>query len=144
MAGIEEEDTPMTLAMIISVTFVTMLCGCMLAISLNVLRKVQKLQERLESEVRAMRGEVTAVGRGAVGLGKRVQTLQQRVDATERRQEELEYKDVGDVAITHASKLVQMGADSAELVSTCGLSKAEATLLSLMHARTRPASRSAA
>jgi hypothetical protein len=134
----------MTLALIISVTFITMLCGCMLAISMNVLRKVQKLQERLDADVRAMRGEITAVGRGAVGLGKRVQTLQQRVEATERSQEELEYKDVGDVAITHASKLVQMGADSAELVSTCGLSKAEATLLSLMHTKTRTATRSAA
>jgi len=134
----------MTLDLIISVTFITILCGCMLAISMSVLRKLQKLQERLDADVRAMRGEVTAVGRGAVGLGKRVQTLQQRVEATERRQEELEYKDVGDVAITHASKLVQMGADSAELVSTCGLSKAEATLLSLMHAKTRTVTRSAA
>jgi len=132
----------MTLALIISVTFITMLCGCMLAISMSVLRKLQKLQklqERLDADVRAMRGEVTAVG-----LGKRVQPLQQRVEATERRQEELEYDDVGDVAITHASKLVQMGADSAELVSTCGLSKAEATLLSLMHAKTRTVTRSAA
>lgn len=134
----------MSPALIISVTFVTMLCGCMLAISLHVLRKVQKLQERLETDMRALRGEITAVGRGAVGLGKRMQTLQQRLDTTERRQEELEYKDVGDVAITHASKLVQMGADSAELVSTCGLSKAEATLMSLMHGRNRPATRSAA
>ena len=134
----------MTLVLIISVTFVTMLCGCMLAISMHVLHKVRKLQERLDADVRAMRGEVTAVGRGAVGLGKRVQTLQRRVEATERRQEELEYKDVGDVAITHASKLVQMGADSAELVSTCGLSKAEATLVSLMHGKPRPVERSAA
>jgi hypothetical protein len=134
----------MTPALIISVTFVTMLCGCMLAISLNVLRKVQKLHERLDNDMRALRGEITAVGRGAVGLGKRVQTLQQRLEATERRQEDLEYKDVGDVAISHASKLVQMGADSAELVSTCGLSRAEATLLSLMHAKNRPTTRSAA
>ncbi len=134
----------MTPALIISVTLVIMMCGSMLALSLNVLRKVHKLQERLDTDMRALRGEITAVGRGAVGLGKRLQTFQQRLDNTERRQEDLEYKDVGDVAISHASKLVQMGADSDELISTCGLSKAEATLLSLMHAKNRPATRSAA
>lgn len=134
----------MTPALIISVTLIIMLCGCMLALSLNVLRKVQKLQERLDNDMRALRGEIAAVSRGAVGLGKRVQTFQQRLDTVERRQEDLEYKDVGDVAISHASKLVQMGADSAELVSTCGLSKAEATLLSLMHTRKPATTRSAA
>lgn len=134
----------MSPALIISITFVIMLCACMFAMSLHVLRKVQKLQERLETDMRALRGEITAVGRGAVGLGKRVQMLQQRLESSERRQEDMEYKDVGDVAIIHASKLVQMGADSQELVNTCGLSKAEATLLSLMHSKSRHPTRSAA
>ncbi len=134
----------MTPALIISVTFVVMLCGCMLALSLNVLRKVKALQARLDADMAALRGEISAVSRGAVGLGKRVQTLQQRVEVTAQRQEELEYKDVGDVAISHASKLGQMGANSEELVSTCGLSRAEASLLSLMHGKSRTAERSAA
>ncbi len=134
----------MTPALIICVTFVVMLCGCMLALSLSVLRKVKALQARLDADMAALRGEISAVSRGAVGLGKRVQTLQQRVEVTAQRQEELEYKDVGDVAISHASKLVQMGANSEELVSTCGLSRAEASLLSLMHGKSRTAERSAA
>jgi len=129
---------------IISVTFIVMLCGCMLAMSLHVLRKVERLQAQLDKGMSALRGEITAVGRGAIGLGKRVKLVQDRLQDTERRQEDLEYKDVGDIAITHANKLVQMGAAAEELVATCGLSKAEATLLTLMHSRAKTPRRSAA
>ena len=134
----------LTPALIISVTFVVMLCGCMLALSVHVLRKVERLQEQLNKDMKALRGEITAVGRGAIGLGKRVKLVQDRLQTTERRQEDLEYKDVGDVAISHANKLVQMGAATEELVATCGLSKAEATLLTLMHSRSKTAGRNAA
>src|SRR5690606_34667174 len=104
----------MTPALIISVTFLVMLCGCMLAMSVHTLRKVQRLQERLDSDMRALRGEITAVSRGAVGLGKRVRRVQETLQDTQRRQEDLENKDVGDVAITHASKLARMGAAADE------------------------------
>lgn len=134
----------LTPAIIISVTFVVMLCGCMLAMSVHVLRKVERLQAQLDTDMSALRGEITAVGRGAIGLGKRVKLVQDRLQDTERRQEDLEFKDVGDVAISHANKLVLMGAAAEELVATCGLSKAEATLLTLMHSRTKAAGRNAA
>lgn len=134
----------LTPALIISVTFVVMLCGCMLATSVHVLRKVERLQAQLDADMSALRGEITAVGRGAIGLGKRVKLVQDRLQSTERRQEDLEYKDVGDIAISHANKLVKMGAAAEELVATCGLSKAEATLLTLMHSRSKTAGRSAA
>ena len=134
----------LTPALIIGVTFVVMLCGCMLAMSLHVLRKVERLQAQLDTNMSALRGEITAVGRGAIGLGKRMKLVQDRLQDTERRQEDLEYKDVGDVAISHANKLAQMGAAPEELVSTCGLSKAEATLMTLMHNRTKTTGRNAA
>lgn len=134
----------LTPALIISVTFIVMLCGCMLALSVHVLRKVERLQAQLDKDMKALRGEITAVGRGAIGLGKRVKLVQDRLQTTERRQEDLEYKDVGDVAISHANKLVQMGAATEELVATCGLSKAEATLMTLMHSRSKTTGRNAA
>lgn len=123
--------------LIIGVTLALMLSGSMLFLSVHIMRKVARLQTRLDTDMKALRGEITAVGRGAVGLGKRMKLVQESLQATQRRQEDLEFKDVGDVAINHASKLVQMGAATEELVATCGLSKAEATLLSLMHARTK-------
>lgn len=134
----------LTPVLIISVTFIVMLCGCMLAMSLHVLRKVERLQSQLDTGMSALRGEITAVGRGAIGLGKRVKLVQDRLQDIERRQEDLEYKDVGDIAISHANKLVQMGAATEELIATCGLSKAEATLLALMHSRAKATGRNAA
>ncbi len=130
--------------LITGVTLALMFSGSMLFISLHVLRKVARLQDRLDADMKALRGEITAVGRGAVGLAKRMKLVQESLQDTQRRQEDLEYKDVGDVAINHASKLVQMGAATEELVATCGLSKAEATLLSLMHSRAKTSNRDAA
>jgi len=129
---------------IFGITLALMLSGSMLFLSVNVLRKVARLQDRLDADMKALRGEITAVGRGAVGLAKRVKLVQESLQDTQRRQEDLEYKDVGDVAINHASKMVQMGAATEELVATCGLSKAEATLLSLMHTRAKASNRDAA
>jgi hypothetical protein len=130
--------------LIISVTFVVMLSACMLALSINVLRKLEQLRLKLDADMGALRGEITAVSRGAAAQGKRVHSLQQRLDRAEQRQEEFEFKDVGDIAITQASKLVKMGADTEELVSTCGLSAAEATLVSLMHAKSTARKQAAA
>jgi len=111
---------------------------------LRLIAKLQGAHINAESELRALRNDITAVGRGAIGVGKRVQTLQQRIQTTERRQEDLEYKDMGKVAFSHATKLVQMGAPAQELVNTCGLSQAEADLVALMHVRSKEASRPAA
>jgi len=130
--------------LIIGVTLALMLSASMLFLSIHIMRKVAHLQTRLDTDMRALRGEITAIGRGAVGLGKRMKQVQEGLKDTQRRQEDLEFKDVGDVAITHASKLVQMGAAADELVTTCGLSKAEATLLSLMHSRAKTTNRNAA
>lgn len=130
--------------LIISVTFVVMLSACMFALSINLLRKVEQLRLKLDADMGALRGEITAVSRGAAAQGKRVHSLQQRLERAEQRQEEFEFKDVGDIAITQASKLVKMGAATEELVSTCGLSAAEATLVSLMHAKSTARKQAAA
>lgn len=130
--------------LIIGVTLALMLSGSMLFLSLHVMRKVERLQTQLETDMKALRGEITAIGRGAVGLGKRMKLVQESLQDTQRRQEDLEFKDVGDVAINHANRLVQMGAATEELVATCGLSKAEATLMSLMHTRAKSSNRDAA
>lgn len=111
---------------------------------LRMITQLQSAYVNAESELRALRNDITAVGRGAIGVGKRVQALQQRIQTTERRQEDLEYKDMGKVAFSHATKLVQMGAPAQELVNTCGLSQAEADLVALMHVRSKESTRPAA
>lgn len=118
-----------------------LLLAGILAQTLQTLRGMQNTQARIDADIQVLRKEVTAVGQGAVGLGKRLQVLQRRQQSTERRQEDLEFKDVGNIAISHANKLVQMGAATDELMSTCGLSQAEANLVSLMHGKAKQGQR---
>ncbi|MDO9319793.1 MAG: DUF2802 domain-containing protein [Gammaproteobacteria bacterium] len=118
-----------------------LLLAGILAQTLQTLRGMQSTQTRIDADIEVLRKEITAVGQGAVGLGKRLQVLQRRQQSTERRQEDLEFKDVGNIAITHANKLVQMGAATDELMSTCGLSQAEANLVSLMHGKAKQGQR---
>ncbi len=118
-----------------------LLLAGILAQTLQTLRSMQNTQARIDADIQLLRKEVTAVGQGAVGLGKRLQVLQRRQQSTERRQEDLEFKDVGNIAITHANKLVQMVAATDELMSTCGLSQAEANLVSLMHGKAKQGQR---
>lgn len=134
----------MSPALIYGLAIALLLVTAMLSRCLHTIKQLQQAQAKTEADLRAMRNDVTAVGRGAIGVGKRVQTLQQRLQTTERRQEDMEHKDIGNIAFSHANKLVQMGAPTGELVSTCGLSQAEADLIALMHVRSKEAPRSAA
>lgn len=126
---------------IFGLSIALLLMAGILAQTLQTLRGMQNTQARIDADIEVLRKEVTAVGQGAVGLGKRLQVLQRRQQSTERRQEDLEFKDVGNIAITHANKLVQMGAATDELMSTCGLSQAEANLVSLMHGKAKQGQR---
>ncbi len=114
-----------------------LLMAGLLAQTLQAMRRMQETQFRIDADIQVLRKEVNSFGQGAVGLGKRLQVLQRRLQSSERRQEDMEFKDVGNIAITHANKLVQMGAATDELMSTCGLSQAEAKLVSLMHGKAK-------
>lgn len=121
------------------VTFVVafLLTGGLLAHCLFTLRQVQQVNSDLSAEVRDLREQVVMIKNGAMGLGKRLHTLQGRLETMARRQDDLENRDTGEVSISHASKLVELGVGADELVSTCGLSHAEVGLLSLMLGRQR-------
>ncbi len=99
------------------------------------MRKISRLHQTL-IEVSTRQEALLRANSGAIlKLGSSVQTLEQRVTLTARRQQELENKDAGSLTYDQASKLIQMGAAPEDLVKTCGLSQAEAKLVSLIAAR---------
>lgn len=99
------------------------------------MRKISRLHQAL-TEVSTRQETLLRTNSGAIlKLGSSMQTLEQRVTLTARRQQELENKDAGSLTYDQASKLIQMGAAPEDLVKTCGLSQAEAKLVSLMAAR---------
>lgn len=68
-----------------------------------------------------------------VRMGEAIHELRAAVASMPDRLERLEQRDPSNVTFTQAAKLVGMGASVAELTETCGLTQAEAELMSKLH-----------
>lgn len=99
------------------------------------MRRIRQLSEALQGATTRQETLLRSSGQAIVTLNASLQALDQRVTHTARRQQELENKDSGSLTYAQASKLIQMGAGPEDLVKSCGLSQAEAKLVSLMAAR---------
>tara|TARA_R110002072_G_scaffold4663_1_gene32293 strand:+ start:28575 stop:28964 length:390 start_codon:yes stop_codon:yes gene_type:complete len=99
------------------------------------MRRIRQLSEALQAATARQEALLHSSGQAIVSLNASLQALDQRVTHTARRQQELENKDSGSLTYAQASKLIQMGAGPEDLVKSCGLSQAEAKLVSLMAAR---------
>jgi hypothetical protein len=124
-----------TMSMVLTLVLIAGFCLGLGAMQIVNIRKVNRLHQAL-IEVSARQEALLRANGGAVlKLGQSMHSLEQRVTLTARRQQELENKDAGSLNFDQASKLIQMGAAPEDLVKTCGLSQAEAKLVSLMAAR---------
>ncbi|AXM98588.1 DUF2802 domain-containing protein [Pseudomonas plecoglossicida] len=70
---------------------------------------------------------------GTVRMGDAIHELRATVATLPDRLERLEQRDPSNVTFTQAARLVGMGASVAELTETCGLTQAEAELMSKLH-----------
>ena len=71
--------------------------------------------------------------KGTVRMGEALHELRATVAPLPERLQQLEQRDPNSVTFTQAAKLVGMGASVAELTETCGLTQAEAELMSKLH-----------
>ncbi|MDI9779776.1 MULTISPECIES: DUF2802 domain-containing protein [Pseudomonas] len=70
---------------------------------------------------------------GTVRMGEALHELRATVAPLPEKLQQLEQRDPSSVTFTQAAKLVGMGASVAELTETCGLTQAEAELMSKLH-----------
>ena len=70
---------------------------------------------------------------GTVRMGEAIHELRTTLATLPDRLERLEQRDPSNVTFTQAARLVGMGASVAELSETCGLTRAEAELMSKLH-----------
>ncbi|HAB02578.1 MAG TPA: DUF2802 domain-containing protein [Pseudomonas sp.] len=70
---------------------------------------------------------------GTVRMGEAIHELRATVAPLPEKLQQLEQRDPNSVTFTQAAKLVGMGASVAELTETCGLTQAEAELMSKLH-----------
>ena len=70
---------------------------------------------------------------GTVRMGEAIHELGETLATLPDRLERLEQRDPSSVTFSQAAKLVGMGASVSELTETCGLTRAEAELMSKLH-----------
>lgn len=99
------------------------------------LRRIRGLEQALLESRKKQEALQRESNKTILTLGKALAAVDQRLGQTQRRQQDLENKDSGSLTYAQASKLIQMGAAPEDLVKSCGLSEAEAKLVSLMAAR---------
>ncbi|WP_163833165.1 DUF2802 domain-containing protein [Spartinivicinus ruber] len=89
--------------------------------------------KNLHLKIQQLQQDIKAVGAGAIGVGQRLQVVETKLAKTIDQQELLEQRDAEQLSYTQANKLCAMGASVEEIMDACGLSKAEAELIALVH-----------
>lgn len=96
---------------------------------------------RTQALINVVRGEIKAMTTGSIGMGKRLKSIEHRLNLTVEKQQELENRDPTQVAYNQAARLMEMGADVDDLVKNCGIGRPEAELMALLHRELEPAKR---
>jgi type II secretory pathway pseudopilin PulG len=98
-------------------------------------KRIERLEHAIAESAASQREVLESAGQAILTLHGSINVLEQRLAKSAQRQQNIESKNVSSLTYEQAAKLVQMGAAPEDLVKNCGLSQAEAKLVSLMAAR---------
>ncbi|OZG72863.1 hypothetical protein BTA51_12880 [Hahella sp. CCB-MM4] len=87
----------------------------------------------LEMKLDKVNEQLLMVSDSGKGVGRKVVALDQRLKSAERKQKEFEANDVQQVSYNEAVRLLSLGANVDDVMTTCGLSRAEADLIKVLH-----------
>jgi phage shock protein A len=93
---------------------------------------LEDTEHSLKQRIQSLEQELAALCSAAVGAGEHVVRLEQQVHRLTERQNQLELRASSERPYSQASQLVNRGANTEELVETCGLTRGEAELLVMM------------
>lgn len=127
------------LAVMVLAGLVVLLLGWLILLSLR-LRGQRRQSQAL---INVIRGEIKAMTTGSIGMGKRLKSIEHRLNLTVEKQQELENRDPTQLAYNQAARLMEMGADVDDLVKNCGIGRPEAELMALLHRELEPGQKSA-
>ncbi len=116
---------------------VALMAICALVFSLVVYRRMQTAEKRYDALVNVLRHEIAVMNTGAIGMGRRLKQIEEKLDITAEKQQEMENRDPGALAYNQAAKLMEMGADVDDLITSCGIARPEAELMALLHREIR-------
>lgn len=128
----ETSLTQITLLLLTLVALVSAgLCGYLFL-------RVKRQERRHQALINVLRNEIRAMTNGSIGMGNRLLAIEQKLDMTVEKQQELENRDPGVLAYNQAARLMEMGADVDDLVRSCGIGRPEAELMALLHRELSP------
>jgi hypothetical protein len=96
-------------------------------------RKLSVQQRSHQALLNVLRNEIRITNSGAMGMGRRLKQVEQRLNITADKQLEMENRDPGALAYNQAAKLMEMGANVEDLIGSCGIARPEAELMALLH-----------
>lgn len=91
--------------------------------------------------LRKMNHDMNVINSGSIGVGQRLIEVEKKLNIAVERQQELQSYEIGYAPYAQAAKLMDMGAGIVDLVQKCGISKAEAELIELMHRQMKASGR---
>ncbi len=106
-----------------------------LVVALVCLAKSKRQHKEVSQMINKLAKELRAGQSGSVGMGRRVLALEGRLRKTSERQEEISESQQLTAFPTQyrqATKMLESGDSVNEVATNCGLSRTEASLLSLM------------
>jgi len=98
-------------------------------------QRIQQLERTVAQSAVSQQELLESASKAILSLHGSIHALEQRLEKSTQRHQSIENKNAGSLTYEQAAKLVQMGAAPEDLVKSCGLSQAEAQLVSLMAAR---------
>lgn len=99
-------------------------------------KKLKTMKKRLGETELSQRKQIQVLASGSIGMGRRLVTIEKKLNLAVEKQSEILSKE-GNVSYNRAMELLDMGATIDDLVSKCGLIRAEAELINLLKKESR-------
>lgn len=90
-------------------------------------------QARLDARIDKLGRKLAEYQQSNIRMGEELLSLREKLGQLENRQQRVEQQDVQGMPYNQASRLVQMGASTDDLMQACGLSRSEAELMLKLH-----------
>ncbi|NVK73719.1 DUF2802 domain-containing protein [Marinomonas sp. CT5] len=99
-------------------------------------KRLKRLKLQQDEVALNQKKQVQVLASGSIGMGRRLVTIEKKLNLAVEKQSEILSKE-GGVSYNRAMELLEMGATIDDLVSKCGLIRAEAELINLLKQESR-------
>jgi len=100
--------------------------------------KFEVAKSKLEARIKTLEEEMSALMDGTFGMGDQLEQVKMDLKIAIEKQQQLDQRDLDSLPYNQAVRMAGQGASVDELVQQCGLSRAEAELVLLLHKQSPP------